>query len=691
MVEKLQVPSGLQSHSPVASSISQPLFPESKQSIAKTGSMQSKEANSLSHSNEFKAGFTFQLSEFNSGTFSQFSNHDPSSKFAFSSRTTASEDQTTMNNKIDKSTNGPRYFKHPKPLFPTKVNTELSSHLFEDYVKKIEKLERDNDKKYMKIVVLEAKESELEAKLHTLESKFEAKIAQLEKAIIALQTKSANPVDAPIHSPERNPIVKAVVENSDPKDDELKSIIAESQLLAKNADQLTKRLLNFQGNKDIATDDTSSVVTDTKPFQKSNSEPVRPTVVKAPAETASESVKNNGNRPVEEGVMKPQDETNLSRETGPNLPLQTSGLVSQNSTKSSEPLSNKASPKTAVKSSLSTDSNPVKPAIATPSKQVNTKSNQQICKEVTDCNQSNLSSSAITKPAKELEKIISISDSHASTKNNGTAGKVEIKPSKAPIVEKDSKGSDNKPSSNIVKKLNTPEVTAKTPLSLTKYNGVFGDSIFFTNTQAPNNAKTNTTTKATVLFTAAQRDDIVKLPRIDPDEREKVRDGKGFYKILLGTGGKDVMVYPKDCSEKLTSLYGKDSILSVMRNDTVISVCTRNESVFLDVFRWMKKLHPALFLLDGAFVDKPKMILMAVTTKDVKKIRTDVEDSILSNLENDPVILSHHNFGFVVLITLKTHKDYVDASKRDIYVEKNLCDKVEYRTQIEKAGWKICF
>ena len=745
-------------------------------------------------------------------------------------------------------------------------------------------------------------------------------------------------------APEAKPIVKVVVEKFDSKDDELKSIIAESQLLAENASQLNKRLLTFQANKAIATDDTSYVVADTQPSQKSNSEQISQIVTKTPVETAPEPEKTNESRPLKEDVIKPQqDVSNLSGETKPNLSPKISGHVSKNPTKSPKP-KKKEFPKAAADLCLSNHSKPITPDMFSSSKSVSTNSNQNIFKRLfeyssfrpnkfmatrsadepkrdvlTPISQANFkkkngagkaeinptqtpgvekSSKSFT--FKSIPSAVNNSIGNAKTKTteetvaekdlkesanesspsavNNTAGKAETKTTEGSVIEKDSKALKNKSSSSSVnnttdkvemetKKVSVDEKDLKEPVnepSLISVNNTSGESEIKkvdssgtkndpealengSNLNAANNttekAETKTTegsveqdlkesanesspsavnktaskaeTKTTegsviekdskalgnnsssssvnnttdkvemetkkvpvdeknfkesanepsfisvnnttgeseikkVNSSGTKKDsealgngsslnavnDTISKPEtktmegsvVEKDLKESVNKSSpkavnnttdkterkakiipsiekdlegsskklspmidknvkttevpktpsllseymdrlndctdvisiavdnpaeenigpnsktGFYKILLGTSKKGAIFYPKYCFLNLTSMYGNYSILSVVRNGTLMSVCTRNKLVFQNASKWAKELNSALFLLDSGFVNKPKMILTVVTAKDVRNIRCDVEDSLYCSLVENPVILGSHEF-----------------------------------------------
>ena len=984
----------------VGTSKFQSVFPAPKQSIENTGPMRSKDATPSSHPDEPKVGSsicdysTCAPFKYNSGILSKSSNSDPSFTHIFSSN--SGKNEATINEANKNSTSATQQIKFSKATFPT-TPTISSSVILHEHLKEcmeiIKKLEKDNATKCQEIQNLQEKQHALEGEIQTLKSLFETKFAELEKAVISqpAQTEEVASIDATVKAPEAKPIVKVVVEKSDPKDDELKSIIAESQLLAENASQLNKRLLTFQANKAIATDDTSYVVADTQPSQKSNSEQVSQTVTKTPVETASEPEKTSESRPLKEDVIKPQqDVSSLSEETKPNLSPKISGHVSENPTKSPEP-KKKEFPKAAADLCLSNHPKPITPDMFSSSKPVSTNSNQNIFKGWFEYSSFRLNKFAATRSADEPKRDILTPISQANFNKKNGAGKAEIKPTQTPgvekssksftfksipsavnnntgnaktktteetvaekdlkesanesspsavnntagkaetkttegsVIEKGSKALENKSSSSSVnnttdkvemetKKVTVDEKDLKEPVnepSLISVNNTSGKSEIKkvdssgtkndpealdngSNLNAANNttekaetkttegsveqdlkesankpspnAANNTASKAetkttegsviekdsktlgnnsssssvnnttdkvemeTKKVTVDEKDlkesvnepslisvnnttgkseikkvdssgtkkdsealgngsslnavndtiskpetktmegsvvekdlkesanksspktvnnttdkterkakiipsiekdlegsskklspmidenvkttDVSKTPSLLSEYRDRLNDctdvisiavdnpaeenigpnsKTGFYKILLGTSKKGAIVYPKYCFLKLTSMYGNYSILSVVRNGTLISVCTRNKVVFQNASKWAKELNPALFLLDSGFVNKPKMILTGVPPKDVRNIRCDVEDSIYCSLVEDPVILGSHEFCSVVLITFKDHDDYVLASESKIYVKNKLCEKVEYRTQLEKMGWKSTF
>ena len=932
--------------------------------------------------------------KYNFGILSKSSNSGPSFTHIFSSN--SGKNEATINEANKNSTSATQQIKFSKATFPT-TPAISSSVILHEHLKEcmeiIKKLEKDNATKCQEIQNLQEKQHALEGEIQTLKSLFEIKFAELEKAVISqpTQTEEVSSIDATVKASEANPIVNVVVEKSDSKDDELKSIIAESQLLAKNASQLNKRLLTFQANKTIATDDTSYVVADTQPSQKSNSEQFSQTVTKTPVETAPEPEKTNDSRPLKKDVIKPQqDVSNLSGETKTNLSPKISRHVSESPTKSPEP-KKKEFPKAAADLCLSNYPKPITPDTFSSSKPVSTNSNQNIFKGLfeyssfrpnkfaatrsadepkrdiltpisqANFNKKNGAGKAEIKPTqtpgvekssksftfKSIPSAINNNTDNAKTKTteetvaekdlkesanessrsavNNTAGKAETKTTEGSVIEKDSKALGNNSSSSSVnnttdkvemetKKVPVDEKDLKEPVnepSLISVNNTSGESeikkVNSSGTKKDSealdngsilNAANNTTEKAETkttedsvkqdlkesanessssavnntaskaetkttegsviekdskalgnnsssssvnnttdkvemetkkvpvdekdlkepvnepslisvnntsgeseikkvnssgtkkdsealdngsilnavndttskpetktmegsvvekdlkesankpspktvnnttdkterkakIISSIEKDlegsskklspmidenvkttDVSKTPSLLSEHRDRLNDctdvisiavdnpaeenigpnsKTGFYKILLGTSKKGAIVYPKYCFLKLTSMYGNYSILSVVRNGTLISVCTRNKLVFQNASKWAKELSPALFLLDSGFVNKPKMILTGVPAKDVRNIRCDVEDSLYCSLVEDPVILGSHEFCFVVLITFKDHDDYVLASERKIYVKNKLCEKVEYRTQLEKMGWKSTF
>lgn len=853
----------------VGTSKFQSVFPAPKQSIENTGPMRSKDATPSSHPDEPKVGSsicdysTCAPFKYNSGILSKSSNSDPSFTHIFSSN--SGKNEATINEANKNSTSATQQIKFSKATFPT-TPTISSSVILHEHLKEcmeiIKKLEKDNATKCQEIQNLQEKQHALEGEIQTLKSLFETKFAELEKAVISqpAQTEEVASIDATVKAPEAKPIVKVVVEKSDPKDDELKSIIAESQLLAENASQLNKRLLTFQANKAIATDDTSYVVADTQPSQKSNSEQVSQTVTKTPVETASEPEKNSESRPLKEDVIKPQqDVSSLSEETKPNLSPKISGHVSENPTKSPEP-KKKEFPKAAADLCLSNHPKPITPDMFSSSKPVSTNSNQNIFKGWFEYSSFRLNKFAATRSADEPKRDILTPISQANFNKKNGAGKAEIKPTQTPgvekssksftfksipsavnnntgnaktktteetvaekdlkesanesspsavnntagkaetkttegsVIEKGSKALENKSSSSSVnnttdkvemetkkvtvdekdlkESVNEPSLisvnntTGKSEIKKVDSSGTKKDSEALGNGSSLNavndtiskpetktmegsvvekdlkesanksspktvNNTTDKTERKAKIIPSIEKDlegsskklspmidenvkttDVSKTPSLLSEYRDRLNDctdvisiavdnpaeenigpnsKTGFYKILLGTSKKGAIVYPKYCFLKLTSMYGNYSILSVVRNGTLISVCTRNKVVFQNASKWAKELNPALFLLDSGFVNKPKMILTGVPPKDVRNIRCDVEDSIYCSLVEDPVILGSHEFCSVVLITFKDHDDYVLASESKIYVKNKLCEKVEYRTQLEKMGWKSTF
>lgn len=853
----------------VGTSKFQSVFPAPKQSIENTGPMCSKDATPSSHPDEPKVGpsicdyFTCAPFKYNFGILSKSSNSGPSFTHIFSSN--SGKNEATINEANKNSTSATQQIKFSKATFPT-TPAISSSVILHEHLKEcmeiIKKLEKDNATKCQEIQNLQEKQHALEGEIQTLKSLFETKFAELEKAVISqpAQTEEVSSIDATVKAPEANPIVKVVVEKSDSKDDELKSIIAESQLLAKNASQLNKRLLTFQANKTIATDDTSYVVADTQPSQKSNSEQVSQTVTKTPVETAPEPEKTNESRPLKEDVIKPQqDVSNLSGETKPNLSPKISRNVSESPTKSPEP-KKKEFPKAAADLCLSNYPKPITPDTFSSSKPVSTNSNQNIFKGLFEYSSFRPNKFAATRSADEPKKVILTPIPQANFNKKNGAGKAEIKPTQTPgvekssksftfksipsavnnntgnsktktteetvaekdlkesanesshsaanntaskaetkttegsVIEKDSKALGNNSSSSSVnnttdkvemetkkvtvdkkdlkESVNEPSLisvnntTGESEIKKVDSSGTKKDSEALGNGSSPNavndtiskpetktmegsvvekdlkesanksspkavNNTTDKTERKAKIIPSIEKDlegsskklspmidknvkttDVSKTPSLLSEYRDRLNDctdvisiavdnpaeenigpnsKTGFYKILLGTSKKGAIVYPKYCFLKLTSMYGNYSILSVVRNGTLISVCTRNKLVFQNASKWAKELNPALFLLDSGFVNKPKMILTGVPAKDVRNIRCDVEDSLYCSLVEDPVILGSHEFCFVVLITFKDHDDYVLASERKIYVKNKLCEKVEYRTQLEKMGWKSTF
>jgi hypothetical protein len=182
-----------------------------------------------------------------------------------------------------------------------------------------------------------------------------------------------------------------VVENSDPKDDELKNIIAESQLSAKSADQLNRRLLSFQA-KDIAKNDTFFLVKDTKLAQNFSFKPNAQSVVKVSIETEFRAMENDAMKPVKEGAIESNQEIKVSGETGSKPLLQIFGSVFKNPNKSSELDGFKSSQQNADNSSSPVNPKQLKHVISTLSR-------QQVCKEVSE--------SATIKPADTPKNPIS--------------------------------------------------------------------------------------------------------------------------------------------------------------------------------------------------------------------------------------------------------------------------------------------
>jgi hypothetical protein len=181
-------------------------------------------------------------------------------------------------------------------------------------------------------------------------------------------------------------------------------------------------------------------------------------------------------------------------------------------------------------------------------------------------------------------------------------------------------------------------------------------------------------------FSAAKRDHIDELHCIKPKDKASLRAGKGFYKILLQSIDNGIIINTKEYHDKLVSVYGKDSIIAVVKNKNQVPVCTRNESVLLQSrsHGWAKKLDPTLYRQESAFLDKPKIVLREVPTKEIKIIKSDVEFFTRLKLTANPIVMSNSKYSYFVLITFENHEDYVAASEKRIHVQRQLCLKYEY-------------
>lgn len=528
---------------------------------------------------------------------------------------------------------------------PPLANEKMVSLPFEDLhfcLKTVSNLMEENFKKDQEIQSLKAKQFDLEKEIEDFKSLMEVKFSKLEKLVTdqSLKVKQTEAVENTAKVTNLGPSIEKVSEISDLEYDELANIISESKALAQTADSLNKRLLKYHESK-IAVSSILSSDTVTESTQKSN---------------------------IEKNDLAAQTEINTSKEI----------LV-----KPVEEATTKL-----IEESTTTSTQQDKPKLPD---QVNTIQQESIGNKISHSNISVPSSSITTEPAYPLKKKVALPVSKVLAQKNTTVNKASTVAKQSTVVkEKTSKLYDNKTNSKNIKNSSPLYDVPKAPLSMLKKhllssNKTASGQISISKTDSATISSKASQSSSTVCFDAAKRDDITRLFNVTFRERSKVRTGKAYYKILLQEKGS--FTRAEIYREKLISMYGADAIMSVVRNRRIISVSTRNESVLLNTFTWMKKLDPDMIAVDYIVFEKPQMVLMAVTTDKIEDIKSDVENCTHKKLDSDPIILSNHKSGYVVLVTFKNHDDYVAAAAESIWIKKFPCEKHEYLSRVPKTGW----
>lgn len=525
------------------------------------------------------------------------------------------------------------------------ANEKMVSLPFEDLhfcLKTVSNLVEENFKKNQEIQSLKAKQFELEKEIEDFKSLMEVKFSKLEKLVTdqSLKVKQAETVNDTAKVSKLSPSIEKVSEISDLEYDELANIISESKALAQTADDLNKKLLKYYESK-IAVTSILSLDKVTESTQKSNIEKID-----LAAQTDINKSKEILLKPVEEATTK------------------------------------------LIKESTKTFTQPDKPELPY---QVKTSQQETIDNKNSHSNTSVPSSSIITEPTDMLKKTVPSFVSKELTQKNSTVNQASTGAKQSTVVtEKTSKLYDNKNNFKIIENLRPLHNVPKAPLSMLKKNFLSSTNrasaqISTFKTDSATISSNSSQSSSTVRFDAAKRDDITRLFDVTFRERSKVRTGKAYYKILLQEKGS--FMRAEIYCEKLIKMFGADAIMSVVRNRRIISVSTRNESVLLNTFTWMKRLDPEMIAVDYIVFEKPQMVLMAVTTNNIEDIKNDVENCTHKKLDSDPIILSNHKSGSVVLITFKNHDDYVAAAAENIWIKKFPCEKHEYRSRVSKTGW----